>query len=108
MKCSQIHETLSARSNDFGLKMGKDREGERQPDVPDCDVQVHQFCATGAVGHDVGEAVAMLKTSQRRILERGPFVWCKHDGRVLDSSTTCSRSVRLFLRSVAMAARSLA
>ena len=56
-------------------------------------MQVHQFCATGAVWHDVGEAVAMLKTLQRTILERGP-------GRVLDPSTTCTRSVRLFLRSV--------
>ena len=70
------------------------RERERQLDVPDCDVQVHQFCATGAVWHDVGEAVAMLKTLQRTIFERGP-------GRVLDPSTTCTRSVRLFLRSVA-------
>ena len=36
----------------------------------------------------------MLKTLQRTIFERGP-------GRVLDPSTTCTRSVRLFLRSVA-------
>ena len=56
-----------------------------------------------AVKGPFGAAVATLKRLQWVILERDPFLWCMHDGRVADPRRVCPHSMLLLLRRAAQA-----
>ena len=56
-----------------------------------------------AVKGPSGAAVATLARMQWTILEHDPFLWCMHDGRIVDPRRVCPHSVRVLLNNAARA-----
>ena len=56
-----------------------------------------------AVKGPFGAAVATLARMQWTILEHDPFLWCMHDGRIVDPGRVCPHSMRILLNEAARA-----
>ena len=50
-----------------------------------------------------GAPVATLKRMQWTVLEHGPFLWCMHDGRIVDPRRVCPHSMHILLKRTARA-----
>ena len=56
-----------------------------------------------AVEGSFGAAVATLTRMQWTIFEHDPFLWCMHDGRIVDPRRVCPHSVRTLFKKAARA-----
>ena len=50
-----------------------------------------------------GAAVATLKRMQWTIIEHDPFLWCMHDGRIVDRRRVCRHRMHTLLKKAARA-----